>query len=60
MVEASEYVRVVEQRQGQRIACLEEMAFANGSIDAAQLRAAADKFAKSGYGAYLKKLIGEV
>ena len=60
LVEASEYVRVVEQRQGQRIACLEEMAFANGSIDAAQLRAAADKFAKSGYGAYLKKLIGEV
>ena len=59
LVEASEYVRVVEQRQGQRIACLEEIAFANGWIDAAQLRAAAVKFATSSYGAYLKKLIGE-
>ena len=59
LVEASEYVRVVEQRQGQRIACLEEIAFANGWIDAAHLRAVADKLAKSSYGAYLKKLLGE-
>ncbi|MFV0279909.1 MAG: glucose-1-phosphate thymidylyltransferase RfbA [Rhodoblastus sp.] len=59
LVEASEYVRVVEQRQGQRIACLEEIAFARGWIDATQLRAAADKLAKSDYGAYLKKLLRE-
>ena len=59
LVEASEYVRVVEQRQGQRIACLEEIAFANGWIDAEQLRVSADKFASSSYGAYLTKLLGE-
>ena len=59
LVEASEYVRVVEQRQGQRIACLEEIGFANGWIDAAQLREAADKLARSSYGAYLMKLLGE-
>ncbi len=57
LVEAAEYVRVVEQRQGQRIACLEEIAFANGWIDATELRQAADRLAKSGYGAYLKKLL---
>lgn len=59
LVEASEYVRVVEQRQGQRIACLEEIAFVNGWIDANELRAVADKLVKSSYGAYLKKLLGE-
>ena len=57
LVEAAEYVRVVEQRQGQRIACLEEIAFTHGWIDAAQLREAADKLAKSGYGAYLEKVL---
>lgn len=59
LVEASEYVRVVEQRQGQRIACLEEIAWINGWIDAAQLRAAADRLAKSSYGGYLRKLLGD-
>ncbi len=59
LVEASEYVRVVEQRQGQRIACLEEIAFAKGWIGAGQLLEAADKLAKSGYGAYLRRVLGE-
>ena len=59
LVEASEYVRVVEQRQGQRIACLEEIAWINGWIDAAQLRSAADRLAKSSYGGYLRKLLGD-
>jgi len=56
LVEASEYVRVVEQRQGQRIACLEEIAFAQGWIDTSALTAAATKLAKSGYGNYLLAL----
>ena len=56
LVEASEYVRVVEQRQGQRIACLEEIAFHNRWIDANAIRVAADNFSKSGYGAYLRHL----
>lgn len=56
LVEASEYVRVIEQRQGQRIACLEEIAFLQGWIDASALREAATKLAKSGYGLYLQRL----
>ncbi len=60
LLEAAEYVRAIEQRQGQRIACLEEIAFHNGWIDAQELRAAADKFAKSDYGLYLRKILGEV
>jgi len=57
LVEASEYVRVVEQRQGQRIACLEEIAFANDWIDEKGLAEAAMKLAKSSYGDYLRKLL---
>jgi len=59
LLEASEYVRAIEQRQGQRIACLEEIAFHNGWIGAEELRVAADKFSKSGYGAYLARVLGE-
>ena len=59
LLEAAEYVRAVEQRQGQRIACLEEVAFTNGWIDAAELRAAAAKFQKSDYGAYLLGVLRE-
>jgi glucose-1-phosphate thymidylyltransferase len=59
LLEASEYVRAIEQRQGQRIACLEEIAFHNRWIDAKELRAAADKFSNSDYGAYLARLLGE-
>ncbi|ARN81664.1 glucose-1-phosphate thymidylyltransferase RfbA [Methylocystis bryophila] len=59
LLEAAEYVRAVEQRQGQRIACLEEVAFVNGWIDADSLRAAAAKFQKSDYGAYLLRVLRE-
>jgi glucose-1-phosphate thymidylyltransferase len=51
LLEAGEYVRAIEQRQGQRIACLEEIAFRNGWIDSKELSAAIGKFSKSGYGA---------
>jgi glucose-1-phosphate thymidylyltransferase len=57
LIEASEYVRTVEQRQGQRVACLEEIAFQNGWIDAEMLREAARKLAKSAYGDYLIDLL---
>ena len=50
---ASEYVRVVEEGQGIQIACLEEIAFANGWISAGQLLEAAERFEKSSYGQYL-------
>ncbi|HEY8137464.1 MAG TPA: glucose-1-phosphate thymidylyltransferase RfbA [Methylocystis sp.] len=59
LLEAGEYVRAIEQRQGQRIACLEEIAFRNGWIDSKELSAAIGKFAKSGYGAYLSAVLKE-
>lgn len=59
LVEASEYVRAIEQRQGLRIACLEEIAFNNGWIDATELEAAARRFEKSDYGRYLRRILDE-
>jgi glucose-1-phosphate thymidylyltransferase len=46
----------VEQRQGLRIGCLEEIAYRRGWIDAQQLRKLADGLAKSEYGQYLRRL----
>lgn len=53
LLEASQYVHAIEQRQGQRIACLEEIAFANGWIDLQALLAKARELGKSEYGDYL-------
>ena len=53
LLEAAEFVRVVQKRQGAFIACLEEIAYANGYIDADQLRARARMFEKTAYGKYL-------
>lgn len=58
LVEASEFVRTLERRQGFRIACPEEIAFENGWIDRAQLRALGEALAKSGYGQYLLGVAG--
>ena len=57
LLEASEFVKAVEHRQGLKIACLEEIAFHNGWIDAAQLRARSELMRKSPYGEYLLTLI---
>lgn len=59
LAEATEFVRVLEHRQGQKIACLEEVAFVQGYIDAAQLLALSRKLEKSGYGSYLRSLLDE-
>ena len=59
LLAASQYVQAIEQRQGQRVACLEEIAFHQGWIDEAGLRAAAAKLARSGYGQYLLQLLNE-
>jgi glucose-1-phosphate thymidylyltransferase len=56
LADACEFVRVIEKRQSQKIGCIEEVAFRMGFIDKAQLLALADKYAKSGYGEYLKNL----
>jgi glucose-1-phosphate thymidylyltransferase len=53
LLESSQFVHVVESRQGLKIACPEEIAFRQGFIDAAQLRALAAPLAKSPYGDYL-------
>ncbi len=57
MMQASEYVRVIEDRQGFKIGCIEEVAWRAGWIDDAQLAALATPLVKSGYGAYLQRLI---
>ena len=54
--DAAEYVRVMEDRQGVKLACLEEIAWRNGWITDEQLRALAEPLMKSGYGAYLEGL----
>lgn len=55
--DASEFVRVIEKRQGTKIGCIEEVAFHNGFITKKQLMESAAALSKSGYGAYLKKLV---
>ena len=57
--EASTFVEVIEQRQGLKIACPEEIAFRKGWIDAAQLREIASSMIKNQYGQYLIKLANE-
>lgn len=59
LIEASQYVHVVEARQGQKIGCVEEVAWRNGWIDDDQLRRHAQDQLKSGYGAYLQGLLAE-
>ncbi|WP_053384687.1 glucose-1-phosphate thymidylyltransferase RfbA [Leucobacter celer] len=57
MMQASDYVRVIEERQGLKIGCVEELAWRNGWIDDAQLAALAEPLVKSGYGDYLLRLL---
>ena len=59
MMQASEYVRVIEDRQGHKIGCIEEIAWRAGWIDDAQLEALAAPLLKSGYGEYLTRLLTE-
>ncbi|MBU6146889.1 MAG: glucose-1-phosphate thymidylyltransferase RfbA [Actinomycetales bacterium] len=59
LMSAGEYVRVVEQRQGLKIGCLEEIAWREGFIDDAALISAAEPLHKSGYGQYLLALLAD-
>lgn len=59
MVQASEFVRVIEERQGFKIGCVEEAAWRAGLIGSAQLRTLAEPLTKSGYGDYLLGLLDE-
>jgi glucose-1-phosphate thymidylyltransferase len=59
LVQASEYVRVIEERQGLKVGCVEEVAWRQGFIDDDRLRALAEPLRKSGYGEYLIGLLDE-
>lgn len=57
LLEASHFVETIEKRQGNKIACLEEIGWRNGWISTDTLIKQSDKFAKNGYGDYLKELV---
>jgi glucose-1-phosphate thymidylyltransferase len=59
LLDASMFIHTVEQRQGLKIACLEEIAFRQGYIDEAQLQALAARMGKSSYGEYLQRVASE-
>ena len=58
LMDASNFVATVEKRQGLKVACLEEIAWRNGWLDNVQLKIIANQLAKSPYGKYLSRLIG--
>lgn len=60
LIEAGEFIEVIEKRQGLKIGCIEEIAYRNGWIGDEQMEKLGTTYAKSGYGAYLKKLIGHL
>ena len=57
LIEATQFVQVIEARQGLKVGCIEEIAYRHGFIDAAKLEEIAQPLMKSGYGAYLMGLI---
>jgi len=59
LLQASQFVQVIEDRQGLKIGCIEEVAYRMGFISAAELRILAEKLIKSGYGEYLLSIIDQ-
>jgi len=59
LLEASQFVQIIEHRQGLKICCPEEVAYSNGFIDGDQLAAAAERLGKSGYGDYLRGILAD-
>lgn len=59
LLEAAQFVQIIEQRQGLKICCPEEIAYNNGTIDAEQLRTLATRLGKNGYGEYLMSVLGD-
>ena len=59
LLDAGNFIRVIEERQGLKVACLEEIAYRRGYIDAEQVLNLAAALVKSGYGAYLEAMVSE-
>lgn len=59
LIEAGSFIQTIEKRQGLKISCPEEIAYRMGFINATQLEALANKYAKNGYGDYLKQVLTE-
>ena len=57
LLEAGDFVRAIQSRQGLRIACLEEIAFSRGWLSTEELAGIAARFGKSSYGIYLKSIL---
>ncbi len=57
LMQAGQFVQVIEERQGFKIGCIEEIAYRQGFINEEKLLILAEKYKKSGYGVYLKKLL---
>jgi glucose-1-phosphate thymidylyltransferase len=56
-MQAGQFVQVIEERQGLKIGCIEEVAYRNGFITKAQLEKVATPLLKSGYGTYLMSIL---
>ena len=59
LIEAGSFIQTIEKRQGLKVACPEEIAYRMGFINAAELESLAVKYAKNGYGEYLKQVLTE-
>jgi len=59
LLQASQFVEIIEERQGFKISCIEEIAYRMGYVDKTQLRCLAEPIRKSGYGEYLIRLLEE-
>jgi glucose-1-phosphate thymidylyltransferase len=57
LLEAAQFVQIIEHRQGLKVCCPEEIAYKNGFIDAAKINVLADGLGKSGYGDYLRAML---
>ncbi len=57
LIQAQQFVQVIEDRQGLKVGCIEEVAYRKGFIDANQLRKVAEPLLKSGYGEYLIRML---